>query len=196
MACQDWPAIFKLVSVERGASVDGEQGAETPGECLALSQASRVDTILSLHRAPCLFWYPIIPLCTELRSSAPPGSFCLLWEDTHCPQYSPLPLSLSLSTDTDTATSEVPPDLETGAPFPTKNCYAVIGLSGISDLSRREGSVCSWVGGDSRSQPLSRAYVANCQHQGRLQLALLTLPLSGFKSGSSPSSAGHLHHSY
>lgn len=35
----------------------------TPGEYLALSQARRVDTILRLHGAPCLFSYPSIPLC-------------------------------------------------------------------------------------------------------------------------------------
>lgn len=74
---------------EEGPAWVGRGVTETPGESLALSQAGRVDPILRLHRAPCLFWYPFIPLCIWLRSGPSLGSFYLLWADIHCPLCSP-----------------------------------------------------------------------------------------------------------
>lgn len=178
VACQDWLMIFELVSVGRGASIGGEKGAETPGECLALSQARRVGMTLGLHRSTCLFWYPFIPV--QLAEILPSfqqllslGQTSTVLSIPHYPSASP-----SLQTQT-LPRQRFPPNLETRAPFPTENCPAITGLLGISDLTRQDGSVCFWVGGESSSQPLSRTYVANSQPQDSLQLALLTLPLRG-----------------
>lgn len=76
-----------------------------------------------------------------------------------------------------------PESRDWGSLFPPRTVLPSLGYQAPLTY-RQDGSVCSWVGGDSSSLPLSRAYVANSQHQGGLQLALLTLPLGGFKPGS------------
>lgn len=80
-----------------------EGGTETPGEGLALSQAGRVDTVLRLHRAPCLFWYPFVPLCIWLRQTF--TALCVLLDPSASPSLQTLPCQRS------------PRNLETGAPF-------------------------------------------------------------------------------